>query len=154
MYFGVTPDRTLGYKQHNTQQEDEGGNTQQSIEKVVNFKMDMKCKYNQNNSIGIKLLCGRIREVTEFAVAQTTIPTNIHTANRSITNIILMADKHNIPKGKMHNNCRLLPDHIICKITQRNNMKKNPPYDPVLKLLNGDITSDIHTHNKTYGRNI
>ena len=51
-------------------------------------------------------------EVTEFDFAQTTIPTNIHTANSIFTNIILMAVKHNIPKGKMHNNCRVLPDHI------------------------------------------
>ena len=28
-----------------------------------------------------------------------------------------MADKHNIPKGKMHSNCRLLPEDIVCKIT-------------------------------------
>ena len=43
-----------------TQHEDEGGYTQQSIKKVVKFKMGSECKYNQNNSIGIKLLCGRI----------------------------------------------------------------------------------------------
>ena len=49
---------------------------------------------------------------TESAFAQTTIPTNIHTANIIFTNIILMADKHNIPKGKMHSNCRLLPEDI------------------------------------------
>ena len=56
-------------------------------------------------------------EDTESAFAQTTIPTNIHTANRIFTNIILMADKQNIPKGKMHSNCRLLPEDIVCKIT-------------------------------------
>ena len=39
-------------------------------------------------------------EDTESAFAQTTIPTNIHTANIIFTNIILMADKHNIPKGQ------------------------------------------------------
>ena len=50
-------------------------------------------------------------EDTESAFAQTTIPTNIHPANRMFTNIILMADKHNIPNGKMHSNCRLLPDY-------------------------------------------
>ena len=43
--------------------------------------------------------------------------TNIHNANIIFTNIILMADKHNIPKGKMHSNCRLLPEDIVCKIT-------------------------------------
>ena len=46
------------------------------------------------------------------------------TANIMFTNIILMADKHNIPKDKMHSNCRLLPDHIVCKITQRNNGRR------------------------------
>ena len=39
-------------------------------------------------------------EDTESAFAQTTIPTNIHTANIIFTNIILMADKQNIPKGQ------------------------------------------------------
>ena len=33
--------------------------------------------------------------------------TNIHTANIIFTNIILMAGKHNIPKGMMHSKCRL-----------------------------------------------
>ena len=39
-------------------------------------------------------------EDTESTFAQTTIPSNIHTANINFLNIILMADKHNIPKGK------------------------------------------------------
>ena len=36
-------------------------------------------------------------------------------ANIIFTNIIMMADKHNIPKSKMHSSCRLLPDHTVCK---------------------------------------
>ena len=56
-------------------------------------------------------------EDTDSAFAQTTIPSNIHTANIIFTNIILMADKHNTPNDKMQSNCRLLPDHIVCKIT-------------------------------------
>ena len=47
-------------------------------------------------------------EDTESALAQNTISTHIHTANIIFTNI-LMTDKHSIPKGKMHSNCRLLP---------------------------------------------
>ena len=43
----------------------------------------------------------------------------------------LMADKHNIPKGKMHSNCRLLPEDTC---------------DPALKLLNEEITSYIQKH--------
>ena len=36
-------------------------NTPQSIKKVVKFKMGSECKCNQTNSIGIRILCGRIR---------------------------------------------------------------------------------------------
>ena len=82
-------------------------------------------------------------EDTESAFAQTTISTNIHIANRIFTNIILMADKHNIQNGKMHGNCRLLPDHIVCKITQRNNIRRTNACDPALQLLNKETTSDI-----------
>ena len=45
----------------------------------------------------------------------------------------------------MHSNCRLLPEDI-CKITQRNNIRKANTCDPVLKLLNEEITSDIQKH--------
>ena len=58
-----------------------------------------------------------------------------------------MADRHNIPKGKMHSNRRLLPEDIVCKITQRNNIRKANTCDPAVKLLNEEITSDIHKHN-------
>ena len=56
-----------------------------------------------------------------------------------------MVDKHNLPKG-IHSNYRLLPDHIVCKITQRNNIRKANTYDPALKLFNDELTSDIDTH--------
>ena len=75
-------------------------------------------------------------ENTESAFAQTTIPTNIHTANKIFTNFILIADKLNIPKGKMHSNCRFLPEDMVCKITQRNNIKRANTCDPALKLTN------------------
>ena len=91
-------------------------------------------------------------EDTESTFAQTTMPTNIHTANRFFTNVILMADNHNIPKDKMHSNYRLLPEDIVCKITRRNNIRRANTCDPALKLLNEVITSDIQKHNTTYGR--
>ena len=71
---------------------------------------------------------------------------NIHTANIIFTNIILIADKHNIPKGKMHSNYRLLPEDIVCKTTQRNNIGRANTCDPALKLLNEEITSNIQKH--------
>ena len=58
----------------------------------------------------------------------------------------MAADKHNIPKGKMHSNCRLLPKDIVCKIIQRNNIRRVNTCDPALILLNEEITSDIQKH--------
>ena len=110
----------------------------------------MTTDYNKSDGIlpTIRKPTGHNSRKTESAFAQTTIPTNLHTANLIFTNIILMADKHNIRKGKMHSNCRLLPDHIVCKITQRNNIMRANTCDPALKLLNEETTSDIQNTNK------
>ena len=77
----------------------------------------------------------RLTQFTESTFAQTTIPTNIHNANIVFTNIILIADKHNMTKGKMHSNCRLLPEDIVCKIIERNSMRRANTCDPALKTL-------------------
>ena len=37
-------------------------------------------------------------------------------ANITLTNIILQADKHHIPKSKMHKKYQLIPGHISHKI--------------------------------------
>ena len=97
------------------------------------------------NKIDKKADSTQFTEDTESAFAQTT---NIHTANIIFTNIILMADNHNMPKCKLHGNCRLLPDHIVCKMTQRNNIQRANVCAPALKLLNVEITSDIQKHNQ------
>ena len=55
------------------------------------------------------------------------------------------SDGREAQHGKMHSKCRLLPDHIVCKITQRNIERANT-CDPALKLLNEKITSDIQKH--------
>ena len=114
---------------------------------TINIRHDYRLQQNRRTFTNYKKAdWTRFTEDTESAFAQTTIPTNIHTANRIFTNIILMADKHNIPKGKMHSNCRLLPEDIVCKITQRNNIRRANTCDPALKLLNEEITSDIQKH--------
>ena len=61
-----------------------------------------------------------------------------------------MADKHNIPNGKMHSNCMLLLDHIVCKITQINNIRRANTCDPALKLLNEEKTFDIQKHKRKH----
>ena len=115
---------------------------------TINIRHDYRLQQNRRTFTNYKKAdWTQFTEDTESAFAQTTIPTNIHTANRIFTNIILMADKQNIPKGKMHSNCRLLPEDIVCKITQRNNIRRANTCDPALKLLNEEITSDIQKQN-------
>ena len=46
----------------------------------------------------------------------------------------------------MHSNCRLLLRLILCKIRQRNNIRRGNTCEPALKLLNDEITSDIQKH--------
>ena len=75
-----------------------------------------------------------------------------HCQHIFFTNIILMADKRNIPKGKMHCNCSIFPDHIVCKITQRNTIRRANTCDPAFKRLNEEIT--YKNINKTYRRYI
>ena len=48
----------------------------------------------------------------------------------------------------MHSNCRLLPEYMVCTITQRNIIRRANTCDPVLKLLDEEITSDIQKHNQ------
>ena len=57
-----------------------------------------------------------------------------------------MADGRNMPEGRVHGGCRLLPEDIVCGVTQGNNMGSANTCDPDLKLLNEEITSDIQKH--------
>ena len=117
---------------------------------TINIRHDYRLQQNRRTFTNYKKAdWTQFTDGTESAFAQTTIPTTIHTANRIFTNIILMADKHNIPKCKIHSNCRLLPDHIVCKITQRNSIRRANTCDPALKLRNEGITSDKQNINKT-----
>ena len=74
---------------------------------------------------------------------------HIHTANRVFTGIILMADRHTIPKSEMHSDCRILPGRMVCKITQGDGMGGADACGPALKILGEEITSDIEKHRKT-----
>ena len=81
---------------------------------TINIRHDYRLQQNGRTITNYKKADGtQFTENTESAFAQTIIPTNTYTANIICTNIILIADKHNIPNGKMHSNSRLLPDHIV-----------------------------------------
>ena len=92
---------------------------------IITIRHDYRLHQNRRTFTNYKKAdWTQVSEDIESAFGQTTIPTNIHTSNIIFTNIILIADKHNIPKGKLHSNCRLLPEDIVCKITQRNNIRR------------------------------
>ena len=114
---------------------------------TINIRHDYRLQQNRRTFTNYKKAdWTQFTEDTECVYAQTTIPTNIHTANKMFTNIILMVEKHNIPKGNIHNNCRLVPEDMVWKMTQRNNIRRANTCDPALKLLNEEITSDIQKH--------
>ena len=119
---------------------------------TLNIRHDYRLQQNLRTCTNYKkAYWTQFTEDTESAFAQTTISTNLHTANTIFTNIILMADKHNIPKEKMHSNCRLLSEDIQCKIIERNIIRRANTCDPALKLLNEEITSDIQKHKRSLG---
>ena len=67
---------------------------------TINTRHDYKLQQNRRTFTNYKK-ADWTQFTEESAFAQTTIPTNIHTVNRIFTHIILMADKYNIPKGKI-----------------------------------------------------
>ena len=61
---------------------------------------------------------------------------DVHTGNKILTNLILEADKHNIPKGKQRqHNKDILPDDTRQLIIQRDQIKTTNPLDEKLEDL-------------------
>jgi hypothetical protein len=73
-------------------------------------------------------------------------PTNPHTANQILTNIILAADKKHVPKGRKPTKNLSLPTEIINKIKIRDKLRKANRQNLRLKELNNEITVDIRKH--------
>ena len=66
----------------------------------------------------------------ETAVEDTTDPVDVHNSNRIITNLILKADKHHVPKGKINTHHLLLSENIRSKISERNKLRKQDSKTP------------------------
>ena len=82
----------------------------------------------------------------EGALADIEPPQDVHQSSRILTNLILSADKHNIPKGKMRNRHKILPQVIRTAIQHRNNVRHSNPKDPQLPELNKNIDKQIQEH--------
>ena len=53
---------------------------------------------------------------------------------------------------RLQQNRQTLPEDIVWKITQRNNIRRANTCDPALKLLDEEITSDIQKHKQIIGK--
>ena len=82
----------------------------------------------------------------ENALTDTTDVTDVHKSNKILTLLLLDADKHYIPKGKVRPNNPLLPENIRAQIKERDIIKANDPTDNRLEHLNKDISQAIQTH--------
>ena len=82
----------------------------------------------------------------ENALTDTTDVADVHKSNKILTLLLLDADKHYIPKGKIRPNNPLLPENIRTQIKERDIIKANDPTDNRLEHLNKDISQAIQTH--------
>jgi hypothetical protein len=63
-----------------------------------------------------------------------------------LTNLILTADKHFVPKGRINNRIKLLPQDIRNAIKTRNRIRATNVHDIRLHRLNQEIDNSIQQH--------
>ena len=114
-----------------------------TIDTKCNYKLQQHRKsYTNYNKANWTEYTKEIEDI----ISNTNPSEYIHTANRILTNAILTADKHHIPKGKINNNAKLLPEYIREKITNRNQIQLANPHDKELPTLNQETDKLIETH--------
>ena len=82
----------------------------------------------------------------EQTLSNAETPQNAHTTTKILTNAILVADKHHIPKGKIHHTHKLLPEHIRNMIKQRTRTREQNPKNPIIAQQNTNIDKEIQNH--------
>ena len=114
---------------------------------TLNTKTNYKLQQNRRSYTNYnKADWQKFSEEIEEIILKTNTTEDIHTANRILTNAILTADKHCIPKGRIKNNKILLPENIRTKISERNKMRQSNPHNPNLKSINDEIDKLIQEH--------
>ena len=94
----------------------------------------------------------KLTQDTEDAFTAIQPPTDIHDANKTLTNILYQAGKKHKPIGRIRNTDTLLPYPIRNKIAHRNTTSKNTPQDPTIPELNKEISTIINTNKTDIGR--
>ena len=114
---------------------------------TIDTKCNYKLKQHRNSYTNYKKAdWTKFTNEIEDIISKTSTTDNVHIANRILTNAILTADKHHIPKGKINENAKLLPEHIRQKITHRNLVRQTDAKDKNLPTLNQEIDKLIETH--------
>ena len=114
-----------------------------TIDTKTNFRLIQHRKsytnYNKANWV-------QFAQDIEDTLANTPRTDNVHESNKIITDAILQADKKHIPKGKINNKHKLLPEHIRDKIKQRDIERTKDSTNTNLSDMNKEISSLIQKH--------
>jgi reverse transcriptase-like protein/retrotransposon-encoded endonuclease len=117
------------------------------IKITVNMKTQFRSEENKKMYTNYKKANWKnFTSEIETALENTTDPTDVHNSNKIITNLIIKADKHNIPKGKINAHHIILPENIRSKIQERNKLRKQDSKNPNLTEMNKEINKLIQTH--------
>ena len=80
------------------------------------------------------------------ALEDATNTNDIHKDNKTLTNLILEADKLYIPKGKINNKKTLLPEHIRLQIDERDELRTEDPTNNRIDEMTTNIRTAINKH--------
>ena len=146
----TSPDITTAansISRHITWKTEAANSDHQAIIINMNTKSNFRLQQNRRTYTNYrKANWSEFKEEIEASLQDIAPPSNIHLASKTITNIILNADKHHIPKGKIKSNMKLLPEEIRQQIQTRNEVRLANRTDPQLPEINRQIDKAIEDH--------
>ena len=117
---------------------------------TINTKSNFRLKPNNKSFTNYnKANWDKYTNEIELSLKETEEPENVHSANKLLTNLILLADKQYIPKGRLKNLHQPLPKHINDRIKERNTLRNTNSSDPSIPSLSNEITKLIREHRTT-----
>jgi RNA polymerase subunit RPABC4/transcription elongation factor Spt4 len=117
---------------------------------TINTKTNFRLNLSKRTFINYKKAnWEKFTEEIENNIQSAPTPENVHHSNKLLTNLILLADKHYIPKGKVKDINHPLPQNIKQKIKERNILREKNPSDPLIIPLSKEITQMIHKNRRS-----
>ena len=78
---------------------------------------------------------------------------NIQQETDIITSTIINADKKFIPRGNINKKTKPIPQHILSKIHDRNQLRSTAPNHPQIPILNQEINKSLSEHKQQIWKN-